>query len=182
MKQIKIPEPWFSFLREMDESVAEPIEFHCLGGFVITLFYGLERTTSDVDVISVTPRQAVPHLIEIAGESSPLHRKYGVYLDVVGIATVPENYEERLTKINTDEFQNIKLFALDAYDIALAKIERNIQRDRDDVKHLARVTPFNVKILESRYKNELRVCLGNPEREDLTLELWIDAIEEERAE
>ena len=49
MKQIKIPEPWFSFLREMDESVAEPIEFHCLGGFVITLFYGLERATSDVD-------------------------------------------------------------------------------------------------------------------------------------
>ena len=181
MKQITIPEPWFSFLREMDESVAEPIEFHCLGGFVITLFYGLERSTSDVDVISVTPRQTVLHLIEIAGEGSALHRKYGVYLDVVGIATVPENYEERLTKINTDEFQNIKLFALDAYDIALAKIERNIQRDRDDVKHLARVKPFDIEVLKSRYENELRVYLGNPDREDLTLKLWIDAIEEERA-
>ena len=119
-------------------------------------------------------------MIEITGEGSPLHRKYGVYLDIVGIATVPENYEERLTKINADEFQNIKLFALDAYDIALAKIERNIQRDRDDVKHLARVTPFDVEVLKSRYQNELRVYLGNPEREDLTLKLWTDAIEEER--
>ncbi len=181
MKQIMIPEPWLSFLREIDESVAEPIEFHCLGGFVITLLYGLERTTSDVDVISVTPRQTVSHLIEIAGKSSALHQKYGVYLDVVGIATVPENYEERLTQIGADKFQKIRLFALDAYDIALAKIERNIQRDRDDVKHLARVTPFDIEILKSRYENELRIYLGNPEREDLTLKLWIEAIEETRA-
>ena len=131
-------------------------------------------------MISVTPRQTVPHLIEIAGEGSPLHRKYGVYLDVVGIATVPENYEERLTKIKTDEFQNIKLFALDAYDIALAKIERNIQRDRDDVKHLSKVVPFDLGILRERYETELRPILGNPRREDLTLKLWIEAIEEER--
>lgn len=71
-----------------------------------------------------------------------MHHKHGVYLNVVGIATVTENYEERLTEIFSDEFQNIRLFALDPYDIALAKIERNIQRDRDDVKHLARVTPL----------------------------------------
>ncbi|HMS42979.1 MAG TPA: DUF6036 family nucleotidyltransferase, partial [Pyrinomonadaceae bacterium] len=102
-------------------------------------------------------------------------------LDVVGIATVPENYEERLTQIGADKFQKIRLFALDAYDIALAKIERNIQRDRDDVKHLARVTPFDIEILKSRYENELRIYLGNPEREDLTLKLWIEAIEETRA-
>lgn len=144
MKEITIPEPWLSFLRELDESVNETIEFHCLGGFVVTLLYGLERTTSDLDVISVTPHQIVSELIEFAGKGSVLHLKHGVYLDVVGIATIPENYEERLTPICANEFQNIRLFALDAYDVALAKIERNIQRDRDDVKHLARVTPFDI--------------------------------------
>ncbi len=101
-------------------------------------------------------------------------------MDVVGIATVPEDYAERLTEISAGEFQNIRLLALDPYDIALAKIERNIQRDRDDVKHLARVTPFDIEILKERYEKELRVYLGNPEREDLTLKLWIEAIEEER--
>jgi hypothetical protein len=30
-------------------------------------------------------------------------------------------------------------------------------------------------------QKELRWQLGNPEREDLTLQLWIDAIEEERS-
>lgn len=142
-------------------------------------FTGL-NAPADVDVISVIPRRSASELLEIAGKGSPLYQKHGVYLDVVGIATVPENYEERLKKIFTGEFQNIHLFALDPYDIALAKIERNIQRDRDDVKHLARVTPFDIEILEKRCEEELRVYLGNPEREDLTLKLWIEAIEEER--
>lgn len=181
MKKIIIPEPWQTFWKEIDKAVKEPIELHCLGGFVITLLYGLERSTADVDVISVIPRYTAGELLEIAGEGSTLHQTYGVYLDIVGIATVPENYEERLTEISSEEeFQNIRLFALDPYDIALAKIERNIQRDRDDVKHLARIAPFDTKVLKERYEKELRVYLGNPEREDLTLKLWIEAIEEER--
>ena len=180
MKTIAIPEPWQSFWHELAEAITEPIELHCLGGFVITLLYGLERSTSDVDVISVIPRYSASGLLKIAGEGSPLHQKHGIYLDIVGIATVPENYAERLTEMFIDELQNIRLLALDPYDIALAKIERNIQRDRDDVKHLARVTPFDIEILKERYEKELRGYLGNPEREDLTLKLWIEAIEEER--
>ena len=31
-----------------------------------------------------------------------------------------------------------------------------------------------------RYQHELRSYLGNPKREDLTLRLWIEAIEEDR--
>ena len=69
---------------------------------------------------------------------------------------------------------------MDPYDIALSKIERNGDFDRDDVKHLARVLPFDLDILKQRYHDELRVYLGNPQREDLTLRLWIEMIEEER--
>ncbi len=99
---------------------------------------------------------------------------------IVGVATLTENYEERLTEIFAGEFQSIRLFALDPYDIALAKIERNIDRDREDVKYLARVVPFDLQILENRYFNELRPILGIPEREDLTLKLWIEMIREDR--
>ena len=74
----------------------------------------------------------------------------------------------------------LRLLALDPYDLALAKLERNIQRDRDDVKYLARNIPFDLDILKDRYQKELRRLLGNPRREDLTLKLWLDAIEEGR--
>jgi hypothetical protein len=74
----------------------------------------------------------------------------------------------------------LRLLALNSYDVALAKIERNIQRDRDDVRFLARAAAFDLEILKDRYERELRPILGNPEREDLTLKLWIDMLEEDR--
>ena len=40
--------------------------------------------------------------------------------------------------------------------------------------------PFDLNVLKIRYEKELRPNLGNPKREDLTLQLWIEAIEEER--
>lgn len=46
--------------------------------------------------------------------------------------------------------------------------------------HLARTVPFDLEVLKERYQNELRWQLGNPEREDLTFRLWMEAIEEER--
>jgi hypothetical protein len=40
--------------------------------------------------------------------------------------------------------------------------------------------PLDLNVLKDRYEKELRPDLGNPRREDLTLGLWIEAIEEER--
>jgi hypothetical protein len=53
-----------------------------------------------------------------------------------------------------------------------------VQRDRDDVKHLARSIPLTIETLKERYEIEFRCQLGIPEREDLTLKLWIEMIEE----
>jgi len=40
--------------------------------------------------------------------------------------------------------------------------------------------PFDLDILQERYTTELRWQLGVPKREDLTLQLWLDAIREDR--
>jgi hypothetical protein len=175
----KPPQPWSSFLDEIDGFVTRKTTFHLLGGFVVTILYGSPRTTSDLDALTVTRLE--PELIEYAGQGSPLHTKHKIYLDPVGVAQLTENYGERLTEIYTGAYENLRLFVLDPYDIALTKIERNIGRDRDDVKHLARVVPFDLDVLRGRYYDELRVYLGNPEREDLTIKLWTEMIEEERA-
>lgn len=174
----KPPEPWLSFLRELDNAVGEETHLHCMGGFVVTLLYGFSRPTADIDVLSVHP-MAARQPLEIAQRGGPLHRKYRVYLDQVGIAHVPENYEERLVALFANTFQNLRILALDPYDLALSKLERNIQRDRDDIKHLARTVPLDLQSLRKRYETELRWQLARPEREDLTLKLWIEAIEEE---
>jgi hypothetical protein len=118
-------------------------------------------------------------VLELGMQGGALHKKYKIYLDHVGVAHVPENYEDRLTEIFPKAFKHLCLLALDPYDLALSKLERNIQRDRDDVKHLARTVPLDPEVLKYRYQKELRWQLGNPEREDLTLQLWIEAIQEQ---
>lgn len=174
-----VPEPWRSFLVEMDGLAREEIEMHCLGGFVVTVLYGLARPTADVDVLVISPRAEAKHLIEVAGKRSLLHRKHGVYLDLVTVVTVPAHYDQRLTEMFPGAFKHLRLFSLDPYDVALSKLERNLQRDRDDVKHLARTVPLELGVLRDRYMKELRPYLAIPEREDLTIRLWIEAITED---
>lgn len=176
----ELPKPWFDFLLKLDGSVSKPVDFHCLGGFIVTFVYGLERTTSDVDVLAFVPKNEMSALLNLGQKESNLHKLYKVYLDPVSIVTPPEDYDQRLTEIFVGSFRNIRLFALDPYDIALTKLERNSPKDREDVKYLARQIPFDLNILRERYEKELRSYLFVPEREDLTLRLWIEMIEEER--
>ncbi len=148
---------------------------------MITMVYGFSRPTGDLDVLEIAPEKVGHSLLELGMRHGPLHKKYKIYLDRVGVAHVPEDYEDRLTGIFPGVFKHLRLLALDPYDLALSKLERNIQRDRDDVKHLARTVPLDLQVLKDRYQKELRWQLGNPEREDLTLRLWIEAIEEEQS-
>ncbi len=177
-----IPEPWLSFLRELDSAAEQDVRLDCMGGFVVTMVYGFSRPTGDLDAVEITPKAVGLALLKLGVQGGPLHKKYKIYLDRVGVAKVPEDYESRLTEIFPRTFKHLRLFALDPYDLALSKLERNIQRDRDDVLHLARTVPFDLDVLKARYQKELRYQMGNPEREDLTLRLWIEAIEEQRSQ
>ncbi|HKW75988.1 MAG TPA: hypothetical protein VJN64_10735 [Terriglobales bacterium] len=73
-----------------------PVAFHCLGGFVIAQLYQLLRPTVDVDTLVIAPNEEAARLLAKAGKTSELHRKYKVYLDLVTVANVPEDYESRL--------------------------------------------------------------------------------------
>ena len=176
-----IPEPWKSFLKELDATLSDEFRFHCMGGFVVTFLYGYSRTTSDIDVLGmVTTDKRFSALVKLGGKGSALHQNHGVYLDCVAITQVPDSYDERLTEMFPGTLKYLRLFAFDPYDLALSKLERNQQRDRDDVKYLAQAVPLDLSVLQERYRKEMRPYLGNPDREDKTLKLWIEAIEEER--
>jgi hypothetical protein len=170
------PEPWNSFLAEIDGSFDHPTALHCIGGFAIAMLYGLPRPTADIDCLTAIPAEQIAPLQAVAGRGSVLHKKYGVYLQHVGIAIVPENYTDRLIPIFPAAFDWLLLFGLEAHDLALSKLERNSARDREDLKFLARAVPLDLSVLESRYHSELRPYLANPERHDLTLRLWIEVL------
>jgi hypothetical protein len=78
-------------------------------------------------------------------------------------------------------FGHLRPMALNPYDLALSKLERNIERDRSDVRHLARTIPFDLELLQIRHQTELRHYLGNPVREDLAMLFRIEMINEDRS-
>jgi hypothetical protein len=169
-----------SFLKELDTAVNSTLRLECIGGFVVTQLYGLNRPTADVDVIELAPRDAAETVMALGIRGGPLSKKHLIYIDRVAVAVVPENYEDRLVEMFPDAYQHLRLMALDPYDLAPSKLERNSQKDRDDVRFLARTAPFDLEVLRARYATEMRWQLGVPAREDLTLQLWIEAIEEDR--
>lgn len=72
-------------------------------------------------------------------------------------------------------WRRLQLFALEVHDLALSKLERNLDRDRDDVQQLARTGHLRSEVLKERYYSELRLYLANEARHDLTLQLWLEA-------
>ena len=157
-----IPEPWLSFLNELDRIATSTVRLDCIGGFVVTMLYGLNRPTADVDVLEIAPLSAANAFAQVAMLGGPLYKKYGIYLDRVTVAQPPYEYESRLQEMFPRTFRHLHLMALDPYDLALTKLERNIERDRNDVRYLARTVPFDLELLRERYRIEQRPYLGTP--------------------
>jgi uncharacterized nucleotidyltransferase DUF6036 len=173
---LPLPSPWKEFLAEIDSLLSEPLALHCIGGFVLVHFYGLPRATGDIDYYSAIPNHF--NLQEIAGEGSPLHKKYKISLHHVAVTSLPEQNEKRLVEMAAGEFRHLRLFVPDPYDCILSKIDRGSTKDRDDAEYLFRNRELNIDTLRQRYFKELRNNLIGPlEKHDQTLKLWIDIFE-----
>ena len=105
---LSLPKPWPDFLKEIEAQLSQPVKLHCLGGFVPTALYGIPRFTADLDYIDAAPATAADELEKIAGRASTLGKKYKLFVQNVGIADLPENYERF-----PDAFQFIKDVAVD---------------------------------------------------------------------
>ena len=127
----QLHEPWRSFLHDIDTQLSGPTEIHCLGGFVVSEYYGLARPTSDVDIIQVRGASNAADVLRIGGKGSALAKKHRVYIDMVTVADVPARYEERLIDVYAGEFRNLRIRVFERHDLALAKLGRNQDYDRE---------------------------------------------------
>ena len=168
---INLPTPWAAFLDELHSLVPEPVALHCIGGFVLTVLYGVPRVTSDLDCVAILPHH---DLEAIAGRGSALAKKHRGYLQYVAVNIMPEDYETRLTELFPGRFKNLRIYVPDPYDLILSKLERNSPKDREDVEYLVDKLKLDPNLLRERYEREQRPNLSNEARHDLTLKLWMD--------
>jgi hypothetical protein len=170
-----LPPPWAEFLKELDCALRGRVSVHCMGGFVMSFYYGLPRPTGDIDYFSTLPIHCVSDLRTMAGEDSALATKYKVHFQYVGVSNLPDDYEARLVEMFPGQFNKLRLYSPDPYDLALSKLERNSSKDRDDVEFLAQACRLKPEVLRERYEKELRPYLANQDRHDLTLKLWLES-------
>jgi hypothetical protein len=175
-----LSEPWRSFLLALDSQLKGPTALHCFGGFIVAEYYGPMRPTADIDIIEAVGAADLKELARLAGKASALAKEHRVYLDIVTVAVVPEDYESRLISIYPGTFENLQLKAFERHDLVLAKLTRNGDRDREDVRRLAAGPGLDTETLKERYEKELRFQSTNTRRDDQTLALWIDMIVEIR--
>jgi hypothetical protein len=125
-----LPSPWKEFLFDLDALLTESLELHCIGGFVLAFFYGLPRTTGDIDYYAAIPANL--NLDAMAGQDSLLHKKHKIWLHRVAVANLPEDYATRLAEMVPGQFKHLRILVPDPYDCILSKIERASPKDRDD--------------------------------------------------
>jgi hypothetical protein len=169
-------EPWFSFLSELDTAMGEPVDLHCMGGFVVSQHYGFPRETSDLDVLALIPNHMVARVSELAGRESALAKKHRVYIDHVGVVNYPAEYDSRLIRA-FPLWPYVHLWALEPHDLALTKLERSKDRDIRDVIFLAQAGLSHRDQLVSRFEDELEPYISGrtPTWNRTTLEMPIDA-------
>jgi len=173
----ELPPPWPAFLADIDESLSEPVELHCVGGFVLTGVYGIPRTTADLDYTDVVPFQAASELERIAGKDSDLAKKHKVYLQFVRVSDYPEGYKSRLIALSLG-LKKLTLLTFEPYDLLLSKLTRNSDKDMEDVRVLVQKLHLKFDVLLKRFETEMAV--SNRERHEQTLKVvWKDYFDPE---
>ena len=165
--------------RALDGLLGQTLELHCIGGFAVTMQYGVSRATADVDVLAAsTAPQQLEAVQRLAGKGTALHRQFKVYIQPVAVAPYPESYRSRLIRMwPRFDLTHLRLFVLEAHDLALTKLDRNSDVDRQDIADLAKAGAINSETLRKRYQEELRPnFVGRVEKLDLTLAIWTEII------
>jgi hypothetical protein len=110
-----LPEPWRSFLRDLDTQLVGPTELHCFGGFVVAQCYGLMRPTADIDILESKGTDLIT-IAKLAGRTSPLYKRRLVALQAIRLEHVstPTRQDDDVTvaALKWDPFEKARLLEM----------------------------------------------------------------------
>lgn len=142
------------FLESLDRHLEQPREIILIGGAAASLGYGINRTTSDIDIL-----EGIADLIEairLAREETGLD----VPFQEVGTWDAPYNYEERLQPIEM-ELQKLQVLIPEKHDLSLMKVVRGQVNDRDAIEQIANNVGLDTRTLVDRFKSEMTHVIAN---------------------
>jgi hypothetical protein len=148
------PEVFRQFLRELGTAVTEPCRLEIGGAGALILANLLRRRTEDIDAVDeVPPALRVRHdLLDL------LAKRYGLRLAHFQSQFLPSDWRQRLRSLG--RFGSIDVFLMDAIDIFVRKLFSDREKDRDDLRVLAR--SLERDILTERLQRDAQTLLAEP--------------------
>jgi hypothetical protein len=157
------------FVKAVDRNLKQPASLFIIGSAAATLAYDAAMRTADIDVEKVIEGhdQDVLEAAHHAREETGL----GVAISPVTVASLPENYQDRVREIRSLRLYKLKLFVPDRYDLALSKAMRGHPHDLEAIEGMHRSRPLVQKKLVDRFEAELMNIVGAGDRRIICLNM-----------
>ena len=169
--QVYTPDDLLKFLTSVDAALSGPESVTVIEGSASVLHYGVPRGTRDIDALP-PPSPRLVQAIKSAEQESGLK----IPFQFVGVAELPENYEDRLEKLRDCSFVNLTVLIPEAHDLVLARFMRGDIRDFEAAKELHSRRPLDADVLVSRYLDEMGAAMGDQGRLDLNVYAGIESV------
>jgi len=119
------------FLRELSQSLHEPVAANIGGSIALILQGALSRRTEDIDLVDEVPLQIrTQHDL-----LNKLAQRYGLRLTHFQSHYLPAGWESRLHHV--EDYGNLRVRLVDLYDIFLGKLFSAREKDLDDLRALS---------------------------------------------
>ncbi len=163
------------FFAELDAqwpwSVDAPVELRIIGSAALMLQASYDRGTKDGDVLET--RELVPtikqRLLDLAGPGTEIHRRRGIYVDVVagGIPFLPQRPRwHPLNELN-HSLAHFRLYALDVVDVVVSKLKRLSANDASDIEAMVERGLVQHDDLAARFREAVDYFACDARAEDL---------------
>jgi hypothetical protein len=146
-------------------NLKEPVKMYLAGGIAVNFYTGY-RPTVDIDA-SFSHRLLLPKPEDLVVSYEDADGKPRmVFFDVnfnLSFALMHPDFEKDAFKVDGNEFDDSKidLHILSPVDLALSKVARLEQNDKEDIAELARHNLIEAKSLEERAVEALKYYVGN---------------------
>jgi hypothetical protein len=160
-----------TFLAAVDRYLNQDTTIKILGGSAMLLAYEVTVTTSDIDTFE-------SNLLQLENARKLATQETGLDIPISpaggNVGDWPENSEDRLVPV-MPELKHLKVFALEAHDLALSKAVRGWEKDLSMIDALHANHSLDLETLYHRYTEEMSP-IGNEASIDMSFLAMIDRL------
>lgn len=156
--------------KEVDASLVEkgfpPLSLILCGAAALIVKHDLKRKTADIDTLVRTGNSSVYGIGTILA-------KYGLHIISEALLCLHPDYSERVEEF--ERYRKLVVYTLGPYDLAISKIARGFEKDREDLFQSTLLQSIDFDKLKKLYFEALKYWVG---REPEYKQNW-DLFEEE---